>query len=76
MPLSQLVSKLKPSATLTITAKVKQLRKEGVNVIGFSAGEPDFDTPDHIKAAAIESIKSGFTKYTPTSGTLELKEAI
>jgi len=76
MPLSQLVNNLKPSATLSINAKVKQLRSSGIDVIGFSAGEPDFDTPEHIKAAAIKSIKSGFTKYTPTSGIPELKEAI
>jgi len=76
MSISQVVNKIKPSATLSITSKVKQLRSEGVNVIGLSAGEPDFDTPEDIKLAAIESLKSGFTKYTPTSGIIELKKAI
>ncbi|RKY04752.1 aspartate aminotransferase, partial [Candidatus Poribacteria bacterium] len=52
------------------------MRKEGIDVISFGAGEPDFDTPQHIKQAAIEAINSGFTKYTPASGTPELKEAI
>ncbi len=76
MEISQVIKKLKPSATMSINSKVKQLIANGIDVIGFSAGEPDFDTPDYIKLAAIESIKSGFTKYTPTSGILELKEAI
>ncbi|MFQ5712658.1 MAG: pyridoxal phosphate-dependent aminotransferase [Candidatus Scalinduaceae bacterium] len=76
MIVSQLVNNLKPSATLSINGKVKQLRSNGIDVIGFSAGEPDFDTPDYIKLAAIKSLKSGFTKYTPTSGIIELKEAI
>ncbi len=76
MEISQVIKKLKPSATMSINSKVKQLIANGIDVIGFSAGEPDFDTPDYIKSAAIESLKSGFTKYTPTSGILELKEAI
>ncbi|OHB36205.1 MAG: aspartate aminotransferase [Planctomycetes bacterium GWA2_40_7] len=76
MSISQVVNKIKPSATLSITSKVKSLVSEGVSVIGFSAGEPDFDTPENIKLAAIESLRSGFTKYTPTSGIMDLKEAI
>ncbi len=76
MTISNVVKKIKPSATLSINSKVKQLKSEGISVIGFSAGEPDFDTPEEIKASAIESLKSGFTKYTPTSGIIELKEAI
>lgn len=76
MTISNIVKKIKPSATLSITSKVKQLISEGISVIGFSAGEPDFDTPDEIKASAIESLNNGFTKYTPTSGIIELKEAI
>ncbi|MFQ5963056.1 MAG: pyridoxal phosphate-dependent aminotransferase [Candidatus Scalinduaceae bacterium] len=76
MIISQQVKKIKPSATMSINSKVKHLISSGIDVIGFSAGEPDFDTPDYIKLAAIESLKSGFTKYTPTSGILELKEAI
>jgi aspartate aminotransferase len=76
MAISNIISKIKPSVTLALSSKVKQLRSEGVNVIGFSAGEPDFDTPEEIKKSAIESLKSGFTKYTPTSGIPELKKAI
>ena len=76
MKLSKLANTLKPSATLAITAKAKELRSQGVDVIGFGAGEPDFDTPDNIKEAAKESIDSGFTKYTAASGTNELKESI
>jgi len=74
--LSERVKTIKPSATLKIDAKAKQLKKEGVDVVSFGAGEPDFDTPEYIKLAAIESIKKGETKYTPASGILELKEAI
>jgi len=70
------VSKVKPSETLAITAKANALRAQGRDVIGFGAGEPDFDTPDHIKKAAIQAIEAGFTKYTPVSGTDELKDAI
>ncbi|MFH1548730.1 MAG: pyridoxal phosphate-dependent aminotransferase, partial [Candidatus Omnitrophota bacterium] len=63
-------------ATLAITAKAKKMKSEGINVIGFGAGEPDFDTPINIKQAAKKAIDNGFTKYTPTSGIKELKEAI
>ena len=76
MTISNIISKINPSVTLALSSKVKQLRSEGVNVIGFSAGEPDFDTPEEIKLSAIESLKSGFTKYTPTSGIPDLKKAI
>lgn len=75
MALSERARCLKPSSTLAITAKAKAMRAEGINVIGFGAGEPDFDTPEHIKAAAIEAIKQGFTKYTDASGMPELKDA-
>jgi aspartate aminotransferase len=67
---------VKPSETLAITAKANALRAQGRDVIGFGAGEPDFDTPDHIKQAAIRAIEAGFTKYTPVGGTDELKDAI
>ncbi len=70
------VQAVKPSATLAITARAKALRAEGKDVIGLGAGEPDFDTPDHIKAAAIGAIHAGFTKYTPVDGTTELKQAV
>lgn len=76
MKLASRVAKVKPSETLAITAKVNVLRAQGRDVIGFGAGEPDFDTPDHIKQAAIRAIEAGFTKYTPVGGTDELKDAI
>jgi aspartate aminotransferase len=75
-PLAKRLEKINPSSTLTITSKAKKLKSEGYDVINLAAGEPDFDTPDFIKGAAIEAIKSGFTKYTPTCGILELKKAI
>jgi aspartate aminotransferase len=74
--LSNRVQKVKPSPTLAITAKAAELRAAGKDVIGLGAGEPDFDTPDHIKAAAIEAINAGFTKYTPVDGTASLKAAV
>jgi len=70
------VQAVKPSATLAITARAKALRAEGKDVIGLGAGEPDFDTPDHIKAAGIAAIQAGFTKYTAVDGTPELKQAV
>ncbi len=74
--LSQRVQRVKPSPTLAVTATAARLRSEGKDIIGLGAGEPDFDTPDHIKAAAIEAIESGQTKYTPVDGTPGLKAAI
>ncbi len=74
--LAQRLKKINPSSTLAITAKAQKLKSEGKDVINFAAGEPDFDTPDFIKDAAGEAIKAGFTKYTPTTGTPELKKAI
>ena len=74
--LSARVQAVKPSPTLAITARAAALRAEGKDVIGLGAGEPDFDTPDHIKAAAIEAINSGKTKYTAVDGTASLKQAI
>lgn len=65
-----------PSPTLAITAKAKALAAQGVDVIDFASGEPDFDTPDHIKAAANAAMQTGFTKYTPSSGTDDLRQAI
>lgn len=75
-PVCSKVSSLTPSVTLAISAKAKELKAQGLDVIGFGAGEPDFDTPTHIKEAAINALNSGFTKYTPSSGTPELKQAI
>lgn len=74
--LSERLKKVQPSLTLAITSKAKKLKAEGKDVVSFAAGEPDFDTPDFIKEAAIEAIRSGFTKYTPTTGIPELKDAI
>jgi aspartate aminotransferase len=74
--LAKRLKKINPSSTLAITSKAKKLKAEGFDIITLAAGEPDFDTPDFIKAAGIEAIKSGFTKYTPTTGILELKQLI
>ena len=74
--LSNRVQRVKPSPTLAVTALASQLRAEGRDVIGLAAGEPDFDTPEHVKQAAIEAIKNGFTKYTAVDGTPSLKQAI
>lgn len=76
MALSRIAREVKTSATLAITAKAKQLVAKGVDIIGFGAGEPDFDVPENVKNAAIKAIKDGYNKYTPTSGSPELKEAI
>jgi aspartate aminotransferase len=75
-PLADRATTLTPSLTLAIDAKAKKLKADGVDVAGFGAGEPDFDTPQHIKDAAIEALNAGFTKYTPSSGTPELRAAI
>ncbi|HHI75666.1 MAG TPA: pyridoxal phosphate-dependent aminotransferase [Gammaproteobacteria bacterium] len=74
--LSARVQSVKPSPTLAITARAAALRAEGKDVIGLGAGEPDFDTPEHIKEAAIAAIRAGQTKYTPVDGTASLKQAI
>lgn len=76
LTLSKKASAVKPSSTLAITAKAKELREQGIDVVGFGAGEPDYNTPENINSAAITAINQGFTKYTPASGTLELKKAI
>jgi aspartate aminotransferase len=74
--ISRRAASLSPSLTLAIDSKAKQMKTEGQDVIGFGAGEPDFDTPRHIKDAAIQAINEGFTKYTPASGIPELRQAI
>lgn len=76
MFLSKRVKDLSPSSTLRVTSLANKLISEGQDVVSFAAGEPDFDTPDFIKEAAIEAIQKGFTKYTPSTGTNELKKAI
>lgn len=76
LTLAKRIQRVKPSPTLAVTARVAELRAAGKNIIGLGAGEPDFDTPDHIKAAAIQAIKDGFTRYTAVDGTPTLKRAI
>lgn len=76
MELSKKGQQISSSITLAITAKAKKLKSEGIDIISFGAGEPDFNTPQNIQAAAIDAIKNGFTKYTPASGINELKSAI
>jgi len=76
LKINRRVKDLLESSTLAITARAKELKAKGDDVVNFAAGEPDFDTPETIKAAGIEAIKKGFTKYTPSSGTVELREAI
>ena len=74
--ISPQVAALSPSLTLAIDARAKQMKAEGLDVVGFGAGEPDFDTPQHIKDAAKKALDEGFTKYTPSSGIPELRQAI
>mgnify|MGYP005840263705 CR=1 FL=1 len=76
MRLSGRARNISPSPTLAITAKAKRMKAEGIDVINFGAGEPDFDTPENVKEAAVAAIRAGFTKYTPASGTEELKDAV
>ena len=76
LTLANRIQRVKPSPTLAVTARVAELRAAGKDIIGLGAGEPDFDTPDHIKAAAIQAIKDGFTRYTAVDGTPALKKAI
>ncbi len=76
MHTSAALDRINPSPTLAITSRVLELKRAGVDVIGLGAGEPDFDTPDFVKEAAIEAIRAGKTKYTNVDGTAELKEAI
>jgi len=76
MRLSKRAQNISPSMTLSITAKAKEMKKQGLDVVSFGAGEPDFDTMFHIKEAAKRAIDEGFTKYTASSGIIELKEAI
>ncbi len=74
--ISERAKKVKPSPTLAVDSKAKEMKAKGLDVVNFGVGEPDFDTPEHIKEAAIKAIKDGFTKYTPVGGIDELKEAI
>ena len=74
--LAQIASAVQASSTMAIDALAKQMKAEGVDVVGFGAGEPDFNTPDHIKAAAVQAIANNVTRYTPASGTVALKQAV
>lgn len=74
--LADILSRVKPSATIAVTQKARELKAKGRDIIGLGAGEPDFDTPDNIKDAAIAAIKRGETKYTPVAGIPELRQAI
>ena len=74
--LADVLSRVKPSATMTVTQKARDLKAKGRDVISLSVGEPDFDTPDNVKQAAIEAIKRGETKYPPVLGIPPLREAI
>src|SRR3954469_1826063 len=74
--ISRRAATLSPSLTLAIDSKAKQMKAEGLDVVGFGAGEPDFDTPQHIKDACAKALADGFTKYTPSSGIPELRQAI
>ncbi len=76
MRLADRIERIQPSATLAISARAKAMKAQGIDVVGFGAGEPDFDTPGHIKDAAIRALMEGHTKYTPVGGTDELKDAI
>src|SRR5438876_10678443 len=74
--IAQRISSISVSSTMKVAADADRLRREGIDVIDFGAGEPDFPTPDNIKKAAIAAIDANFTKYTPTGGTVDLKKAI
>jgi aspartate aminotransferase len=76
LDLAERISRISESSTMKVAADADRLRREGIDVVDFGAGEPDFPTPDNIKRAAIAAIDANFTKYTPTGGTLELKQAI
>ncbi len=74
--ISNRAGKIKPSPTLAVSARAKAMKAKGIDVVGFGAGEPDFDTPGHIKRAAIKALEDGFTKYTPAPGINELRDAV
>ena len=74
--ISSRLDRIAPSPTMAVTARARQLKAEGRDVIGLGAGEPDFDTPDHVKEAAAKAMKDGCTKYTDVPGTIELREAV
>ena len=75
-PIAERISLISVSSTMKVAADAEKLRREGVDVVDFGAGEPDFPTPDNIKQAAIRALEQNFTKYTPAGGTAELKKAV
>ncbi|HOC88318.1 MAG TPA: aminotransferase class I/II-fold pyridoxal phosphate-dependent enzyme, partial [bacterium] len=76
MALAQRMIKMQESQTVALNSTLARLKREGKDIVALGAGEPDFDTPDFIKEAAIEAIRQGYTKYTPAEGSMELREAI
>src|SRR5260370_38370703 len=76
MQLSSRATSLTPSLTLSIDSKAKAMKSEGIDVCSFGEGEPDFDTPEHIKTAAMAALEAGFTKYTPSSGIPDLRQPV
>ena len=76
LKISKKAAAVSPSPTLAIDSKFKQMKAQGIPVVGFGAGEPDFNTPDNIKKAGIAAIENNITRYTPASGTIELKQAV
>src|SRR6478752_5455320 len=76
MAISERISSISVSSTMKVAADAERLRSEGVDVVDFGAGEPDFPTPDNIKQAAVRALEQNFTKYTPAGGTAELKQAV
>src|ERR1700680_3761444 len=76
LPVARRVQRVKPSPTLAVTARAARLREQGKDVIGWGAGEPDFDTPAHIAQAGMDAIQGGFTRYTNVDGIDELKDAV
>src|SRR5215831_3163188 len=74
--IAQRISSISVSSTMKVAADAEKLRREGVDVVDFGAGEPDFPTPDNIKQAAVRALEQNFTKYTPAAGTMELKQAV
>jgi aspartate aminotransferase len=76
MKVSKRAQEVPPSATIAVTARAQELKKQGVDVVGFGAGAPDFDTPDYIKDAAVAALRAGQTKYTAANGIIELRQVI
>src|SRR4030081_3651169 len=76
LEIAERISSISVSSTMRVAAEAEKLRSEGVDVVDFGAGEPDFPTPDNIKQAAIRALEQNFTKYTPAGGTMELKKAV